>query len=88
VLPLWAPAERFSLSQRYDAAQKAVQAGVPWRTRMLSILQFSPAEVARMEVERMQEQLLAGVTADADSGAGGSGRQGGDPSGDPEDDAA
>nr|WP_062395495.1 phage portal protein [Pseudonocardia sp. AL041005-10] len=92
VLPLWAPAERFSLAQRYDAAQKAVAAGVPWRTRMLNILQFSPAEVARMEVERAQEQLLAGVAADADSrgtggsGNGGSGGAGGD--GDPEDDPA
>ncbi|GAA1401960.1 phage portal protein [Pseudonocardia kongjuensis] len=79
VLPLWAPAERFSLAQRYDAAEKGRQAGVPWRTRMLSILQFSPAEVARMEVERLQEQLLGGVAAEQDREPG---------QGDPDDDPA
>lgn len=58
VTPLWAPVERFSLAQRYDAALKSVAAGVPWRTRMLSILQFTPAEVERMEAERLADELL------------------------------
>jgi hypothetical protein len=63
VSPLWAPAERFSLAQRYDAAVKAVTAGVPWRTRMISVLQYTPAEVERMESERMTDELLAPTAA-------------------------
>lgn len=56
---MWAPAERFTLAQRYDAASKASLAGVPWRTVMSSVLQFSPQEVARMEAERAADALLA-----------------------------
>jgi len=55
---LWAPPERFSLSERYDAASKAAAAGVPWRTRMESILQFSPEEIGRMDSERASDLLL------------------------------
>lgn len=56
---LWAPPERFSLSERYDAASKASAAGVPWRTVMLDILQFSPQQVDRMEAERATDLLLS-----------------------------
>ena len=59
VTPVWGPAERFSLAQRYDAGLKASQQGVPWKTRMLEILQFTPAQVERMEVERMTDALLS-----------------------------
>lgn len=55
---MWAPAERFSLAERYDAASKAQAAGVPWRTVMEDILQFSPQQVDRMEAERHQDLLL------------------------------
>jgi len=74
ITPLWAPAERFSLAQRYDAGLKAKQQDVPWRTRMLDILQFTPEQVARMEVERMQDTLLAPADradTDADAAAAG-----------------
>lgn len=58
---LWAPPERFSLSERMDAASKATAAGVPWRTVMVDILQFSPQQVDRMESERATDLLLAPV---------------------------
>lgn len=54
----WAPAERFSLAERGDAAVKAKASGVPWRTIMIDIWQFSPEQVVRMETERMNDQIL------------------------------
>lgn len=62
---IWAPPERFSLSERYDAASKAQAAGVPWRSVMSSVLQFSPQEVARMEAERAMDAFLSSVPVEA-----------------------
>lgn len=56
---LWAPPERFTLAERYDAASKAAGAGVPWRTVMETVLQFGPQEIERMEAERAADALLA-----------------------------
>lgn len=56
---LWRPPERFSLAERYDAAAKAQAAGVPWRTVMSEVLQFSPQQVDRMEVDRTADSFLA-----------------------------
>lgn len=56
---LWRPVERFSLSERYDAAVKAKAAEVPWRSIMTDILGFTPDQVARMETERADDILLA-----------------------------
>ena len=59
----WAPSERYSLKERTAAARDAKEAGVPWRTRMSDIMQFSPEQVARMETERSDdaaEALLLG----------------------------
>lgn len=56
---LWAPPERFSLAERYDAASKAQAAGVPWRTVMSDVLQYSPQQVERMEAERATDTFLA-----------------------------
>lgn len=56
---VWADPQRYSMAERYDAASKAVAAGVPWRQRMSKILQFSPQEIDRMEAERTQDALLA-----------------------------
>lgn len=55
---LWASPERFSLAERYDAASKAVVTGVPWRTIMGDVLQFSPQAIERMEAERAVDTLL------------------------------
>lgn len=54
--PLWKPAERYSMSERADANTKFQD--VPFRSRMKLIGQFSPAEVAEMEMERAGEALL------------------------------
>jgi hypothetical protein len=56
---LWSPPERFTLAERYDAASKAQAAGVPWRTTMEQVLQFSPQDIERMEAERAADALLA-----------------------------
>lgn len=54
--PIWKPAERYSLSERADANTKFQD--IPFRSRMKLVGQFSPAEVAEMEVERAGEALL------------------------------
>jgi hypothetical protein len=54
--PIWKPAERYSLSERADANSKFQD--IPFRSRMSLIGQFTPAEVAQMEVERAGEALL------------------------------
>lgn len=56
---IWASPERFSLAERYDAAVKAMAAGVPWRTVMSDVLQFTPQQIDRMEAERVTDSLLA-----------------------------
>lgn len=55
---LWSPPERYTLAERYDAAIKAVTAGVPWQTVMSKVLQFSPQEIQRMIAERAADALL------------------------------
>lgn len=55
---IWAPPERYSLAERYDAASKAQAAGVPWSQVMTSVLQYTPQEVARMQAERVSDALL------------------------------
>jgi len=56
---LWQPPERFSLAQRADAAVKAQASGVPWRTIMEEIWQFSPQQVDRMETQRAADLFAA-----------------------------
>ena len=54
--PLWKPAERYSLSERADANTKFQD--VPFNSRMKLVGQFTPAEVAEMEVEKAGEDLI------------------------------
>ena len=54
--PLWKPAERYSLSERADANTKFQD--VPFNSRMKLVGQFSPAEVAEMELEKAGEELI------------------------------
>lgn len=54
----WRPAERYSLAEKGDAMVKYQQAGVPWRTRMIEVGQFSPAQVTQMETERASDAML------------------------------
>lgn len=57
--PIWKPAERYSMAERADANSKFQD--IPFRSRMTLIGQFTPSEVAQMEVERAGEQLLIGA---------------------------
>jgi hypothetical protein len=59
--PIWKPAERYSLAERADANSKFQD--IPFRSRMTLVGQFTPAEVAQMEVERAGEQLLTQALA-------------------------
>lgn len=55
----WAPAKRYSLSEKADAGPKAKASGVPWRTIMREVWQFTPEEIARMESERLDDAAIA-----------------------------
>lgn len=57
--PIWKPAERYSLAERADANSKFQD--IPFNSRMTLIGQFTPAEVAQMEVERAGEVILQNV---------------------------
>jgi hypothetical protein len=48
---IWAPPQRSSLAERSSALAQAATGGVPWRTRMIEMGEFDPAEVDRMESE-------------------------------------
>lgn len=63
---IWAPVERFSLSERYDAAVKAKASGVPRATIWSDVLQFTPAQVKRMKDEAADDALLADAEAGPD----------------------
>lgn len=64
--PIWKPAERYSLSERADANTKFQD--IPFRSRMTLIGQFSPAEVAEMELERAGEQIVNATLATGPGG--------------------
>lgn len=55
---MWGPVERHSLQERGTAAVAAKNSGMPWRSIMSDVWQFSPATVARMERERRQDLLF------------------------------
>jgi hypothetical protein len=65
---IWAQPERYSLSERYDAASKAQAAGVTWRKTMQKVLQFTPQEIDEMEAERAGDLLLASSLAASSTG--------------------
>lgn len=52
----WAPAERFSLSEKYDAASKAPPA-IPSETVMAEVLQFSPETIALAKSQQMDDAI-------------------------------
>lgn len=55
---MWADPQFRSLAEKAAASVQLVAAGVPWRTRM-TLLDFSPQEIDRMTVERVQDAMLA-----------------------------
>lgn len=58
---VWRPAEKYSLAERGDAMSKYAAGGVPWRTRMIEVGQFTPQQVNRMEAERISDELMLPV---------------------------
>lgn len=56
---IWAPPERRSLSEKADAASKALAGGMTWRATMQDVWGLSPAEIDEMERERAAEALAA-----------------------------
>jgi hypothetical protein len=53
---LWQPANRYSLAERADAANKA--SDVPWETRMTEIWQFPPEKIAELKAQRLADRAL------------------------------
>lgn len=53
---LWANADRLSMAEKADAANK-IQALIPWRSMMKLIFDFDPQTIERMQSEREEEQL-------------------------------
>lgn len=62
---LWAPPDRVTLAEKYDAAVKAKAAGETWRSIAQDILGKTPQQIARMEGERASEAFLAASLTDA-----------------------
>ena len=62
ITTLWRPIERFSLAERYDAASKAVAAGLPWESRMVDVLQYEPDDLPRLRAQRADDLIFAPAT--------------------------
>lgn len=56
---IWAPPDRVTMAERYDAAVKAQAAGETWRSVMQDVLQKTPQQIAQMETERAMDALMA-----------------------------
>ena len=65
----WAPAVRYSLTEKGQAATQGKASGVTWRTIMQEFWQFSPEQITRMESERMSDALLFPETVAASPAA-------------------
>lgn len=61
----WAPAVRYSLTEKSQAATAGKASEVPWRTRMREFWQFTPEQIAQMESERMMDAVLFPATVAA-----------------------
>ncbi|HEX5525158.1 MAG TPA: phage portal protein [Pedococcus sp.] len=70
---MWADPQFRSLTEKAAASVQLVAAGVPWRTRM-TILDFTPQEIARMVTERTQDAMLEAALAPPMQQQGGVGR--------------
>jgi len=57
----WKPAERQSLSERFDALTKA--GDLPWRDRMTDVLGYDAARVDQMEINRARDAEMAAKLA-------------------------
>lgn len=64
--PIWAPAERFTLSEKADAASKST--ALTWRAQMSEVWQFSPQQIDEMEIDRKAEQVETALLIDSTRG--------------------
>lgn len=55
---IWAPIERLSLTERYNAAVQANAAGLPQDTIRRTVLKFTPREMARAEADDAKDMVL------------------------------
>lgn len=56
--PIWAPVERFSLTEMASASAQAITA-LPWETLMERVWQLSPEELARAKTQRSADMVVA-----------------------------
>lgn len=59
---IWADPQFRTLTEKAAASVQLVAAGVPWRTRM-AVLDFTPQEIDRMVVERVQDATMEAALA-------------------------
>lgn len=69
ITTLWAPIERFSLTERYAAAAQAVTAGLPWESRMVDVLQYEPDDLPRLKAQRADDLIFMPETPATTGGA-------------------
>lgn len=75
----WAAPDRFSLSEKADAASKAMAGGMTWRATMEEVWQFSPTQIEEMEKDRREEALRAQGAALVEQVMSGAGSAAGEP---------
>lgn len=61
----WAPAARYGLTEKGQAATSGKASGVPWQTIMSEFWQFGPEKIAQMQTQRHDDELLFGETLTA-----------------------
>ena len=59
IRPLWAPAERHSLTERMSAAAQAKAAGLPQESVYTDVMGYSPRDLPRLQAERARDLLYA-----------------------------
>lgn len=63
IRPRWAPAERYSLTEKAAGSTGAQAAGMPFAAIMRNVWQMDPQEIARMMTERSDDAFQARVAA-------------------------
>lgn len=59
------PAERYSLTAKYDAASKAAPAGEPWESIMSNVLQYPPETIEILRGQVLDQLIRDGISGPA-----------------------
>ena len=59
IRPLWAPVERYSLTERMSAAAQAKAAGLPQESVYTDVMGYGPRDLPRLQAERARDLLYA-----------------------------